>query len=94
MKSGQVSQRVHNMWVTAGIFTEKQAKNLSCNIIRKSTSTGLKEIKSTNLQEVADLMKHRKNAVIALQPIVCGAVLDECPIMSSLQSARVIYCGN
>ena len=60
MKSGQVSQRIHNMWVTAGIFTEKPVKNLSCNIIRKSTSTGLREMKSTNLQEVADLMTHSK----------------------------------
>ena len=64
MKSGKVSQRVHNLWVySVGIFTEKPIKNLSCNIIRKSTSTGLKEIKSTIPQEVTDLMTHsKKNA--------------------------------
>ena len=41
MQSGKVSQRVNNMWVTTGIFTEKPIQNLPYNIIRKSKSTGL-----------------------------------------------------
>ena len=58
MDSGQISLRVHLLWEKAGIFTKEPVKKLSCNIIRKSTSTGLREIKSSHLQEVADLMTH------------------------------------
>ena len=58
MDSGQISLCVHHVWEKAEIFTEEPVKKLCCNIIRKSTSTGLREIKSIHLQEVADLMMH------------------------------------
>ena len=59
MKSGDVSKRLHNLWCKVGIFDDRQIpKHLSCNIIRKSTSTGLRESNAGNYQAAADLMAH------------------------------------
>ena len=59
MKSGDVSKRLHTLWCNAGIFEDHAIpKNLSCNIIRKSTSTGLRESNTGCYQEAADLMAH------------------------------------
>ena len=59
MRSGAVSKQLHSLWSKAGIFDNKViTKKLSCNIVRKSTSTGLRETKTGNYQEVADLMTH------------------------------------
>ena len=58
-KSGDVSKRVHALWCEAGIFDNiSLPKYISCNIIRKSTSTGLREHKKGHYQETADLMGH------------------------------------
>ena len=42
MESGQISQRINQLWLKAGIFEHPPVKNISCNIIRKSTSTGIR----------------------------------------------------
>ena len=58
-KSGDISKRVHALWCKAGLFDNiSLPKNLSCNIIRKSTTTGLREHKKGHYQETADLMGH------------------------------------
>ena len=52
-------ERVHAVWYNAGLFNKISVpKNLSCNIIRKSTLTGLREHKKGHYQETADLMDH------------------------------------
>ena len=62
MKSGDVSKRIHTLWCKAGIFDNRDlSKNLSCNIIRKSTSTGMRESGTGKYQEIADLMAHSKS---------------------------------
>ena len=42
MESGQISQRINQLWLKAGIFQHPPVKNISCNIIRKYTSTGIR----------------------------------------------------
>ena len=59
MKSGDISKRLHNLWLKAGIFNDRDIpKNLSANIIRKSTSTGVRASNAGGYQSVADLMAH------------------------------------
>ena len=58
IKSGDVSKRIHVLWVGAGIIDENAPKKMSSNIIRKSVSTGLMEKNSMYLQEVCDTMSH------------------------------------
>lgn len=62
INSGDVSKRLHLAWKKAGNFENKEVpKNLTVNIIRKSTSTGLRENKSKFTAEVANLMAHSKS---------------------------------
>lgn len=57
--SGDVSKRLHLSWEKAGNFSNRQIpKNLSANIVRKSTSTGLREKNSQFLKEAAVCMAH------------------------------------
>ena len=58
--SGQVSDRLNNMWCRENIFQENPIKKLTCNHIRKSASTGIREKKIGGEQEAADLMAHSK----------------------------------
>ena len=59
MVSGDISNRLHTLWVKAGIFDNRQIpKKLSCNGIRKSASTGVRENSIKDKQIVADLMAH------------------------------------
>ena len=61
MKSGVISRQIDSLWVKAGIYEKSQnRKKLSCNIIRKSTTTGTRENYLGMEQEVADLMAHSK----------------------------------
>ena len=58
-KSGDINKRLHSLWCKAGIFADAPpAKNISCNIIRKSALTGLREseISTGELQESTNLM--------------------------------------
>ena len=58
-KSGDIRKRLHSLWCKPGIFADAPpAKNIACNIIRKSASTGLREseISTGELQESTDLM--------------------------------------
>ena len=62
MRSGAISRQINSLWKKAGIFDDKQMpKNLSCNIIRKSASTGIRESSTGLYQEAADLMAHHLN---------------------------------
>ena len=57
--SGDVSKRLHISWEKAGNFLNREVpKNLSANIVRKSTSTGLREKNSQFLKEAAVCMAH------------------------------------
>ena len=56
--SGAISGRLHNLWVKVGIFDDVNSKRLSCNTIRKTCNTSLRETGSKRLQEAADLMAH------------------------------------
>ena len=59
MKSGDVSKRLHKLWLNAGNFENRiLPKNLSCTIVRKSTSTGIRTSNTGKYQEAADLMAH------------------------------------
>ncbi|XP_057315258.1 uncharacterized protein LOC130656429 isoform X1 [Hydractinia symbiolongicarpus] len=59
MASGSISKQINSLWVKSGILDPaKQPKNLCCNVIRKSTSTGLRDASSGHYQEAADLMDH------------------------------------
>ena len=59
MSSGSISRRLHVLWEKAGVFADNPPiKNLCCNIIRKSTSTGIRERTLGGNQKVADLMAH------------------------------------
>ncbi|XP_057311987.1 uncharacterized protein LOC130649709 isoform X2 [Hydractinia symbiolongicarpus] len=58
MTSGQISLRIHQLWAKADLFGNVPIKNLSCNIIRKSTTTGIRGKGMGMNQEVADLMCH------------------------------------
>ena len=62
LKSGDVSKRINILWVNAGIFDGKDmVKNLSSNIIRKSTTSGTRAANTGGYQEIADLMAHAKS---------------------------------
>ena len=60
MDSGAVSRQIHELWRKAGIYGDNQnlPKRLSCNIIRKSASSGIREMGLGGQQEVADIMAH------------------------------------
>ena len=59
MSSGDISKRIHQLWVRAGIYEGRNLpKNLSTNIIRKSVTTGIRQASLGHLQEVADTMAH------------------------------------
>ena len=45
------------MWKKAGLKSLNE-KNLSCNIIRKSTTTGLRDADTGFYQETVELMAH------------------------------------
>ena len=57
LRSGAVSRQINSMWKKAGL-KEGNEKSISCNIIRKSTSTGLRDVGAGGYQELADLMGH------------------------------------
>ena len=62
MRSGAISKQLHSLWVKAGLFKGKTIpKNLCMNIVRKSTSTGVREVNTVHYQEVADVMSHSLN---------------------------------
>ena len=50
MKSGAISRQLHSIWVKAGIFKDTPNKNICCNIIHKSTSTGLRDSNTGHYQ--------------------------------------------
>ena len=58
MDSGQISNRINALWKKGGVFDNSPHKNICCNIIRKSISTGIREIGTGKYQEVAHLMTH------------------------------------
>ena len=59
LTSGDISKRLHILWCRAGIFDDSlPVKNITCNIVRKSTSTGLRVNETGCYQEAADLMTH------------------------------------
>ena len=59
MQSGAISKQQHSLWCKSGKFDNMTlVKNLSGNIICKSTSTVLRENKIGHYQEAADLMTH------------------------------------
>ena len=43
LRSGAVSRQINSMWKKAGL-KESNEKSISCNIIQKSTSTGLRDV--------------------------------------------------
>ena len=57
LRSGAVSRQLNSMWKKAGLKSSNE-KNLSCNIIRKSTTTGMRDAGTGFYQETADLMAH------------------------------------
>ena len=58
MESGAISRQIHSLFVKAGALPEDAPKNMSCNIIRKSVSTEIRNKNAGNLKESADLMAH------------------------------------
>ena len=59
MASGDISSLIHNLWRKAGNFVHTVIrKKLSNNIIRKSSSTLVREVDITKKQVVADSMLH------------------------------------
>ena len=60
LTSGDISKRLHILWCRAGIFDDSlPVKNITYNIVRKSTSTGLRVNETDCYQEAAALMTHR-----------------------------------
>ena len=57
MASGSISTQLCSLWRKIGILS-KSDKNLCCNIIRKSASTGAQEAKDKRAPQLADLMTH------------------------------------
>ena len=53
-------RQIHELWKKAGIYSNEQSlpKRLSCNIIRKSASSGIRDMESGCVQEAADIMAH------------------------------------
>ncbi|XP_057310468.1 uncharacterized protein LOC130648430 [Hydractinia symbiolongicarpus] len=60
MGSGAISRQLHSLWLKAGIYalTDKLPKNLSCTILRKSASTGIREAETGFYAESAAAMSH------------------------------------
>ena len=59
MGSGAISRQIHTLWCKAGIFSEgNNPKKLSCNITRKSASTGVHKAQPGMKGDVAGLMTH------------------------------------
>ena len=55
--TGDISKHLHACWKKAGIFYGKSIpKNLCCNMIRKSASTGIRKSQPTKFQEVSETM--------------------------------------
>ena len=57
MASGAIIAQLCSLWQKIGIF-RKSGKNLCCNIIRKSASTGAQEAKDKREAQLAELMTH------------------------------------
>ncbi|XP_065680802.1 uncharacterized protein LOC136094737 [Hydra vulgaris] len=59
MDSGQISNRLNSLWVKSGIFEQDSiTRQLSCNLIRKATATGIRNENLGHYKEVANLMGH------------------------------------
>ena len=57
--TGDINKHLHACLKKAGIFYGKSIpKNLCCNIIRKSASTGIRKNQPTKFQEVSETMCH------------------------------------
>ncbi|XP_066924402.1 uncharacterized protein [Clytia hemisphaerica] len=56
-KSGDISDRLHNLWLKSGVFSD-EPNRLTSNKIRKSAATELRRKKDNRLQEAADCMAH------------------------------------
>ena len=69
LRSGAVSRQINSMWKNAGL-KESNEKSISCNIIRKSKSTGLRDVGAGGHQEMADLMGH--NISTQENNMLCG----------------------
>ena len=57
MASGAISRQLCSIWIQIGILKDTD-KNLSCNILRKSASTNLREAADPRKSDVADMMAH------------------------------------
>ena len=57
MEAGAVSRQLCSLWIKIGILT-KNDKNMSCNILRKSASTNIREAGDPRTKEASDLMAH------------------------------------
>ena len=57
MASGAISRQLCSVWIQIGILKDAD-KNLSCNILRKSASTNVREAADPRKTEVADMMAH------------------------------------
>ena len=57
-KSGEISNRLHNLWLKAGMFNLEDSSRLNSNKIRKSAATELRKKNDPRLQEAADCMAH------------------------------------
>ena len=60
MSSGAISTQLCSIWRKIGIL-KMSDKNMCCNILRKSASTGSREAKDPRTAELADLMAHSEN---------------------------------
>lgn len=59
MESGAVSKQIHELFVKAGILNENQiGKKITCNLIRKSASSGVRSLGCGLQKETADIMGH------------------------------------
>ena len=57
MASGAISRQLCSIWIQIGILKDTD-KNLSCNILRKSASTNVREAADPRKSDVADMMAH------------------------------------
>lgn len=60
MSSRAISTQLCSIWRKIGIL-KMSDKNMCCNILRKSASTGSREAKDPRTAELADLMAHSEN---------------------------------
>ena len=59
LEPGHISRQIDSLWIKAGIYNnDPSRRKLSCNLIRKSTSTGIRDNEMGLYQETADLMSH------------------------------------